>query len=194
MPRSARAVRNQSARRSWQAALPWSSGPAALKQAPNCLTIDRWYSPLKPIERGKPVVVSGGRIGAAIEKNLDGFHEACFGGIVQRGRPSAVGHLDSLAPVIYSRAMPQKRRDVLGIVLSTLISGARKLDPSSRSVDTSSSAREHRRQFGMRDPTTCRNCRCVRAAFEEHRDNRDVLVRNRHAERVLSAAKGLLRL
>jgi hypothetical protein len=59
-----------------------------------------------------------------IEQNLDSLHEACFGGIVQRGRSSAVGHLDSLAPVIYPRAVTQKRRDVLGIVLSTLISGA----------------------------------------------------------------------
>src|ERR1700721_358032 len=91
------------------------SGPGALKQASNCLTIDRWYSPLKPIERGKPVVVAGGGIGAVIEKNLDGLHEACFGGIVQRGGPSAVGHLDSLASVVYARAVPQKRRDVLGI-------------------------------------------------------------------------------
>ena len=164
-----------------------------MKQAPNRLTIDRWYSPLKPIERGKPVVVSGGGIGAAIEKNLDGFHEACFGGIVQRGRPSAVGRLGSLASVVYSRAMPQKRRDVLGIVLSTLISGARKLDPSSRSVGTSPSAREHRRQFWMHDPTACPDCRCVRAALEEHRHNRDVLVRHRDADCAVGTAKRLLR-
>jgi hypothetical protein len=81
-----------------------------LKQASNCLTIDRWYSPLKPIERGKPVVVLGRGIGAVIEKNLNGVHETCFGGILQRCRPSAVGHLGSLASVIYSRAVPQKRQ------------------------------------------------------------------------------------
>ena len=75
-----------------------------------------------------------------IEKNLDGLHEACFGGVVQRGRPSAVAHLDSLASVIDARAVPQQGRDVRGIVLSTLISGARKLDPSSRPVDTSAGA------------------------------------------------------
>src|SRR5229473_861656 len=52
------------------------SGQArTVKQASNCPTIDRWCSPLKPIERGEPVVVSGGRIGAVIEKNLDGVHE-----------------------------------------------------------------------------------------------------------------------
>ena len=46
-----------------------ASGPAALKQASNCLTIDRWCSPLEPIECGKPVVVSGCGIAPVIEKN-----------------------------------------------------------------------------------------------------------------------------
>jgi len=44
-----------------------------VKQASNCLTIDRWRSPHKPIDRGEPVVVSCAGIGAVIEKNLDRF-------------------------------------------------------------------------------------------------------------------------
>jgi TFIIF-interacting CTD phosphatase-like protein len=87
----------------------------------------------------------------------------------------------------------QKCGDVLGIILSTLISRAGKLDPVSRSVDARSSARKHRRQLRMRDPTACTDCRCVRAVIEEQHHDRDVLVRHRHAECTVDAAKRLLR-
>jgi hypothetical protein len=112
-----------------------------MEQAANSIQIHGFCRPGEPIEGGESIVVPGLRIGPVIKQNLDGLHETCFGGIVQRGCPSAVGDLDSLSSVIYPRAVPQKRRDVLGIVLSTLISCARIPDPISRTVDTSSSAR-----------------------------------------------------
>src|SRR5262249_15459222 len=60
------------------------TGARTLEQASNCLTVDRWRSPLEPIERRESVVVPRGRIGAVIEENLDGLHETCLGGVVDR--------------------------------------------------------------------------------------------------------------
>src|SRR5579862_689898 len=102
-----------------------SSRAAAPKQASNRLPIDRWGGPVKPIERGEPVVVSGGRIGAVIEKNLDGFHEARLRGVVDRRRSPAVVSLAGEAFVLDARAMTQERRNKLGVVLASLVPGTR---------------------------------------------------------------------
>jgi hypothetical protein len=101
------------------------------EQAANRTAVDRFRGTFEPIEWGESIIVPEVRIGAVSEQNFDSLHESCFGRIVQRGRPSAVGQLDRLAPVIDSRTVTQKRRHVLGIVLSALISSARKLDPVS---------------------------------------------------------------
>src|SRR6266478_3012384 len=105
------------------------SGPArTVKQASNCLTIDRWCSPLNPIERGEPVVVSGGRIGAVLEKNLDGLHETRLGSVMERRGSPAVGPLPREAAVLDARAVTQQPRDILGVILSSLVAGAREPD------------------------------------------------------------------
>jgi hypothetical protein len=113
-----------------------------VKQASNCPTIDRWCSPLKPFERGEPVVVSGGRIGAVIEKNLDGLHETRLGSVMQRLGSPAVGPLPREAAVLDTRAVTQERRDVRGVILSSLVAGAREPDPRPRSIDARPRARE----------------------------------------------------
>ena len=100
-----------------------------LKQASNCLTIDRWCSPLEPIERREPVVVSGGRIGAVIEKNRDGLHEAGLGGVVDCRSSPAIGSLPRETLVLDTRTVAQESRNKLGVVLSTLVPGTREPDP-----------------------------------------------------------------
>src|SRR5258708_3570106 len=91
------------------------------KQAAYPLPGDRWGGPLEPIERGEPVVVADGRIRAVIEKNLDGLREARLGGVMKcRGSP-AVGPLPGAAPVVDTRAVPQERGDVPGVVLASLV-------------------------------------------------------------------------
>ena len=106
-----------------------------MKQASNCLTIDRWCSPLGPIERGKPVVVSGRGIGAVIEKNLDSLHEASFGSVVQRRGSPTVVVLPGEALVLDARVVTQERGDVKRIILSSLVPGAREPYPPARPVD-----------------------------------------------------------
>src|SRR5262252_2095260 len=101
------------------------SGPAALKQASNCRTIDRWCRPLEPIERGKPVIVPGRGIGAVIEKNLDGLHEACLGSVMQRRGSPAVVVLSGEALVVNTCAVTQERGDIKRIILSSLVPRAR---------------------------------------------------------------------
>jgi hypothetical protein len=76
-------------------------------------------------------------------------------------------------------------------ILSTLISGARKLDPVLRSVDARSRARKHRRELRMHNPTPCGDGRCIRAMLEEHRDDRDILLCHRYADCALGAAERL---
>ncbi len=136
---------------------PLRSGQAStVKRASNCLTIDRWCSPLKPIERGEPVVVSCAGIGPVIEKNLDRFHEAGLGGVVKGHCSPAVGPLPGEALVVDTCAVTQERRNILGVILSPLVSGARKPDPRPRSIDACPRAREHWRQLRMEDPAAPR--------------------------------------
>ncbi len=129
-----------------------------------------------------------------IEKNRDGLHEPRFGGVVERGRPPAVRLLYGRALVIDPRTVTEKSCHVFRIVFSTLISGARDLDPSSRSVDARSGVREHRRKLRMQHPTPWAGCRCVSAKVKELGDDGDVLALHRQSERALAAAKGLVRL
>jgi quercetin dioxygenase-like cupin family protein len=63
------------------------------------------------------------------ETDLNGLREAGFGGIVECGRLPTIGFLYRKALVIDPRAVTEERCDVFRVVFSTLISGARKLDP-----------------------------------------------------------------
>jgi hypothetical protein len=140
------------------------------------------------------VVVSGGRIGAVIEKNRDGLHEPRFGGVVERGRAPAVRILYGRTLIVDPRTVTEKSRHVFRIVFSTLISGARDPDPISRSVDTHSGAREHRRKLRMQRPAPWADCRCVSAKVKELGNAGDALAFHRQSERALAAEKGLVRL
>src|SRR5207249_854633 len=99
------------------------------KHPPNRLAIDRWSCALDPIERRAAVVVTGGRIGAVREKNLDGFHKSRLGGVVQRRGAPAVGSLPGEALVVDTRPMTQERRDKVGVILAPLVAGAHQPDP-----------------------------------------------------------------
>ena len=161
-----------------------------MKQASNCLTVDRWCGPLKPIERGEPIVVSGGKIGAVIEKNLDSLHEACLGGVMEGRGPAAVIVLSSEALVIDTRPMTQERRHILGVILSSLVPGTREPDPRSRPIHSRSCACEHRRQLRMQDPTARADRRGARSLIEKHSDHRHVLARRGLADRAGAAEQG----
>lgn len=172
---------------------PRRSGRApTLKQAPNRVTIDRRCSPLKPIKRREPIVVPGGRIGAVIEKNLDGLHEARPGGVVDGGRPPTVASLPGKTLVLDTRAVAQKSRNKLGVVLSSLVPGTAKPDPRPRSIDASSRGHEHRRKLRTEDPATCPDRYCVRSMFEKHCDHRHILARHRFADGARSTEQGLI--
>jgi hypothetical protein len=67
----------------------------------------------------KPVVILGIRIGAVLQKDRGGFHEARFGRMVKSRRPPTVFVLAYLTSVIRMRAMTAERGDKLGPVLRT---------------------------------------------------------------------------
>jgi len=75
------------------------------------------------------------------EKNRDGLHEACLGGVMECRRSPAVGPLPREALVVDTCAVTQERRDILGVILSPLVSGAREPDPRPRSIDARPRAR-----------------------------------------------------
>src|SRR5207302_10275517 len=91
-------------------------------------------------------------VGALLKEERDGFHEARLGGVVERGRAAAVGSLPGEAPVGDARAVTEEGGDVVGVILSSLVSGARKTDPRSRAVHARSGAREHGRELGVQHP------------------------------------------
>src|SRR4029077_13647984 len=101
----------------------------AAQQTSNGLAIDGACGPLDPIKRTKAVVISCIRIGAVREQNLDSFHEARLGGVVQRRGVPAVVSLPGEALVVDARAVTQQRRDKVGVILASLVAGACEPDP-----------------------------------------------------------------
>src|SRR5262245_33990021 len=123
-----------------------------MKHPPNCPAIDRWCSPLHPIERRAAVVVAGARIGAVREQNLDGVHEAGLGSVMERRGAPAVGSLSDEALVVDTGTVAQEGRDKVGVILAPLVAGAREPDPGSRAIDARARTREDRCKLGMKDP------------------------------------------
>jgi hypothetical protein len=158
----------------------------------NSLAIDGWCSPLDPIKRSEAVVISRIRIGAVREQNVDRFHEARLGGVVQcRGMPAVVS-LPGEAPVVDTRAVTQQRHDKVGVILAPLVAGAREPDPRPRSIDARTCAREDRRQLGMKNPAAgADRCR-VRSLVEQHDKHCYTLSRHGCLHRTRAAEQRLI--
>ena len=92
-----------------------------------------------------------------IEKNLDGLHEARLGGIMERGGSPAICPLPGQSLVLDARVVAQQSRDELGVIFSSLVSGAREPYPRPRSVDACPRALKHRRKLRMKDPAARAN-------------------------------------
>ena len=70
-----------------------SARTGTAEQATNGIAIDGFCRTIEPIERPKPVVVPGARIGAVFEENRDRLHETCFGRVVKGCCTPAVSRL-----------------------------------------------------------------------------------------------------
>jgi hypothetical protein len=103
------------------------------------------------------------------------------------------GHRDKPVEVRRTHAMTKQRGNVLWIVLSGLIPRARQPDPRSRSIDACSSAREHRRELRMNNPTSRANARRVSPVLEQHRDHRNVVAFRGRPKRSRAAEGWLIR-
>ena len=69
----------------------------------------------------------------------------------RRGVPAVVS-LPGEALVVDTRTMAQERRDIVGVILASLVAGAREPDPRPRSIDARARAREDWRKLGMKNP------------------------------------------